>query len=199
MVRSPSPGNSSGEDDTGVRLTFLLTDDPATRRLWDHAFRLELEMSIGAELQLALRMLNTGGAAFTVSGALHSYLAVGGIGQIHLTGLENAAYLDTVGSPQVRRQDGPLVIDREVDRNYRHAAPVAVHDAGLHRTLTITGSGSQCTVVWNPWIDKAKTLTDLPDPAYQNFICVETANTWEDLITLAPGESHTLATTVRVR
>ena len=39
-----------------------LTDSEATQRLWPHAFRLTMEMHIGAELRLALRMENTGTA-----------------------------------------------------------------------------------------------------------------------------------------
>ena len=186
------------ENEAGVLLCFTLVDDDETRRLWPHAFRLEMTMNIGAELRLALRMVNTGDEPFTITGALHTYLAVGDVRRITIEGLDGADYLDTVGTNVVRRQVGDVVFDREVDRNYRNAGEVQVKDASWGRLVSVRGEGSRCTVVWNPWIDKAAALSDVPDADYQRFVCVETANAWEDRILLAPGAAHVLATTVRV-
>lgn len=190
--------SDAGEDEAGVLLRFTLADDDESRRLWPHAFRLEMTMNVGAELRLALRMVNMGDAAFTITGALHTYLAVGDIRRVTIEGLDGAEYLDMVGTKEVRRQDGNIVFDQEVDRDYRSAAEVRVKDAALGRVLTVLGEGSHCTVVWNPWIDKAAALSDVPDADYQRFVCVETANAWEDRITLKRGEAHTLAATVWV-
>jgi glucose-6-phosphate 1-epimerase len=88
--------------------------------------------------------------------------------------------------------------DREVDRNYHTADDVTLKDASLDRRIVIRGSGSHTAVVWNPWIEKSKTLSDLPDEDYHRFVCVETANAWRDHVTVPPGGQHTLATTVRV-
>ncbi len=187
------------EDAAGVELLFILTDSAETRLLWPQAFRLELTMRIGAELKLSLRMVNTGDCPYTVTGALHSYVAVGDIRQVHVTGLEGADYLDeTASPPQVRRQEGAIRFAEEVDRDFRSAAPVRIHDAALGRVVEVEGSGSQCCVVWNPWIDKAKSLADLPDEGYERFVCVETANAWEDRVVLAPGAEHVLSTVLRL-
>lgn len=186
------------EDESGVRMAFTLADREETRRLWPHAFRLTMEMHIGAALNLALRMENTGDTAFTVTGALHTYLAVGDVRQVSVGGLDGSEYLDTTGTPAVRRQEGDVTFDREVDRNYAGSAEVSINDVSLARVITVRGSGSRSTVVWNPWIDKTRTLTDMPDGDYLKFVCVETANAWRDRITLVPGETHTLATTLAV-
>ena len=186
------------EDAAGVRMVFTLTDSEETLRLWPHAFRLTMEMHIGAGLKLALRMENTGDTPFTVTGALHAYLAVEDVRQISIAGLDGAEYLDTAGPPAVRRQEGAITFDREVDRNYAGSADVTVNDGSMERVITVRGSGSRCTVVWNPWIDKTRTLTDMPDGDYLKFVCVETANAWRDSINVAPGEAHTLATTLVV-
>lgn len=186
----------SSEDDAGVRLQFALVDTPETHALWPHRFRLLLTMDIGEMLHVALRMENTGANDFTVTGALHTYLAVGAISQVTAKGLHGAEYRDATEIPAIRRQDGDVMFDREVDRDYEMSGAVTLCDRNLNRNISIQGTGSQCTVLWNPWIAKTATLKDLPEEAYRHFVCVETANAWRDSIVVAPGASHTLGTTV---
>ena len=190
--------SASAEDENGVSLRLTLTDDEKTRKLWPSPFRLEMEMRIGKELYLALHMTNTGTEPVSISGALHTYLAVGDIREVRLEGLDGTEYLDTVGPHQRRHQNGDVVFEGEVDRGYFTSADVQVKDAALQRVVTVHGSGSACRVVWNPWIAKAAALADLPDEDYLRFVCVETANAWEDAVTIPPGASHTLATTLSV-
>lgn len=188
----------SSENAAGVTLEFALQDEAGTRRIWPHAFRLELEMVLGAEVHLSLCMTNRGEAPFTITGALHTYLGVGDIRRVTVRGLDGAEYLDTVGTHQARKQTGDVVFDREVDRLYQASGEIRVKDESLNRILIVQGSGSHTAVVWNPWIDKARSLADLPDEDYQRFVCVETAHAWKDSVTLEPGAQHALATTVRV-
>ena len=46
------------------------------------------------------------------------------------------------------------------------------------------------TVVWNPWIEKAKAMSDFQDDGYLNMVCVE-VGTVAAPITLAPGATWT--------
>lgn len=186
------------ESAEGAWLLFVLTDDGATRAMWPHAFRLEYEMRLGAELRLSLRMHNPGSEAFQVTGALHSYFTVGDIRRTTVDGLQGAVYLDHADGDAVRTEQGVVRFSGEVDSDYLTSAPVTVADPALGRRLEIEGSGSGCTVVWNPWIEKARRLADLPDGDYEKFLCVETANAWRDRITVEPGGSHVLAATIRV-
>lgn len=188
----------TAETDAGVVLTFTLTDDPATRQLWPHAFMLQLRMTIGASLDLALQMTNTGDTPCTVTGALHTYFSVADIHQTRVGGLEGTEYLDQVQARGVHRQTGDVRISSEVDREYLTTRPVTIHDAASGRILTLGSSGSGCTVVWNPWIAKSRTLTDLPGAAWQHFLCVETANAWRDTILLPPGGRHVLRASISV-
>lgn len=189
---------SASEDSAAVSLVFRLQDDAETRKLWPHAFRLELEMRLGKEPHLSLRMRNTGDRPFTITGALHTYIAVGDISKVAVSGLDHMEYLDTVGIKTDRRQSGDVIFDREVDRNYRTAGEIRIKDEAWGRVISVQGTGSNTAVVWNPWIEKSKTLSDLPDEDYRKFLCVETANAWQDVVTIPSGGEHVLATRVRV-
>jgi glucose-6-phosphate 1-epimerase len=188
----------TGQTDAGVRLLLEFTDVAATRNSWPHGFRLVLEILLGKALSMTLRMQNTGDAAFPVTAALHTYLAIGDVEQIELTGLEGATYLDSVGPLELRQQQGSIRIAEEVDRIYHSQAPVEVHDSQLRRKLIISSSGHRSTVVWNPWISKAARLADLPDADYRKFVCVETAITSENPLLLGPGEVHEMTAAIEV-
>ena len=197
-TRAWEPGDFT-EDEHGVRLVFTLRDSEETRRLWPHAFHLELTMELGTSLHLSLRISNPGDAPFTITGALHTYLATGDIHQVRASGLDGVPYLDTVGPETQRTQAGDILFDHEVDRIYHTASPITLHDPAQRRDLIITGTGSQSAIVWNPWIAKTQTLADLPDADYTRFVCVETANARQDAITIPPGGHHVLATHIRIQ
>lgn len=187
--------DSASEDASGVALKFSFRDDAETLAIWPHPFHLTLECFIGNTVSLALTMQNTGESGFTVTGALHTYFTVGDISQVSIEGLDGIEYLDTRGGArQAHHQSGKITFASEVDSLYRTSAPVAIHDAAAQRIITVKPEGSNTAVVWNPWKEKAARLPDLPDEAYHDFVCVETANAWQDSITVAPGASHRLAT-----
>ena len=99
----------------------------------------------------------------------------------------------------MRPQSGPITISEEVDRIYLDTAgAITLHDAGLDRKIEVTREGSRSAVIWNPWIEKAKGLGDLPDEAYQDFVCIEAANARSDLYKLEKHQDHTLSTTIKV-
>lgn len=181
-----------GEANGGLFIRLGLSDSPATRALWPHPFRLELAVSVGASLDLALTAHNPGPAPYRFGGALHSYFTVGDVAQIRIGGLEGAAYLDQL-SGATHTQAGPVTIGAEVDRVYRETtAACVIDDPALGRRIRVAKAGSRSTVVWNPWAEKARRLADLGDDEYPQFVCVETALAFEDSVELAPGASHTL-------
>jgi D-hexose-6-phosphate mutarotase len=63
--------------------------------------------------------------------------------------------------------------------------------------LVVEKAGSNATVVWNPWIAKAKAMPDFGDDEWPGMLCIETCNVQQYAITLAPGESHTMIATIR--
>jgi len=185
-----------------TRIMLGLTDTADTRALWPHAFDLSLCVTVGAELQLALTTRNTGPAPFTLTQALHSYFSVADIAQAEVHGLDGIAYLDKAAGAggAVQQQSGAVRFDPEVDRIYTGAPPrLALRDGALARTVDLRSEGSRTAVVWNPGAAIAAGMADLPDGAYRRFVCVETANAADEVVTLLPGQAHTLAVTVGVR
>lgn len=181
---------------THTELTFQLDTRDVPSELWQHHTTAELTLKIGNELTASLLTTNRSDHQITIGGALHTYLEIGDIEQSTLSGLENTPYIDTTNNSR-HTQQGQLQIAGETDRIYHPATePVTIHDQPNNRHLTIRKSGSQSTIIWNPWIEKSRNLTDLPDDAYRNFICVEAANTTRDTHTLQPGQTHTLRTTI---
>jgi glucose-6-phosphate 1-epimerase len=182
-----------------VTLLFRLQSSPETRALWPHDFVCHLGISLGAQLEVSLMTQNLGAEPMIVTEALHTYLSVGDIQRTTVRGLAEARYLDTVGEPTQRQQDGDAIFDREVDRQYVSTAGVVIDDPTWERKIIVDKLGSGTTVVWNPWIEKSKRLADLPDEDYKRFLCVEAANAGETAVRILPGGQHVITTSVSVQ
>ncbi|WP_299875030.1 D-hexose-6-phosphate mutarotase [uncultured Cocleimonas sp.] len=177
---------TSGE----TQVTLCLNDTETTQKLWPHAFKLTLLVTIGKTLSLSLQTTNTGNDAFTITQALHTYFAIGDIKQTHVAGLDKVHYIDkTVKSDTPIEQMGDVIVDQEVDRIYTDAPSEITLCDEKNQQIKIRSSGSKTTVVWNPWAEGAAKMGDLSDDGYQYFICVETANAASDTIQIAPQES----------
>ncbi len=186
-------------DDRGtVSLILRLDSDEATRAHWPHDFSLRHKITLGARLDLQLELENVSAAPFQFEEALHTYLAVADVRAIGITGLEDTAYLDKVDGGQRKMQDAePIRITGETDRVYMNTTTACVlDDPKLARRITVEKSGSETTVVWNPWIAKAQAMADFGDDEWPTMMCIETANAGESAITLAPGAMHTMRATI---
>jgi len=190
---------TSDDADGTTRLTLGIGESDETRPLWPHAFDLRVEISVGAELEVALIARNTGAEPFVCTGALHSYFGVDAVQTVQIEGLEGRDYLDTANHYQRARQDGPIRIAAETDRIYLDTPDdCLIRDPQLERMIRVAKSGSRTTVVWNPWVEKARELRDMADDEYVEMVCVETANAADDQIVLAPGAEHRLAARIVV-
>jgi glucose-6-phosphate 1-epimerase len=178
-----------------TRVVLGLNDTAETRALWPHAFDLSLTIAVGPTLRLALTTRNTGSTPCEITQALHSYFAVGDIAQTRVSGLDGCVYIDKAAGAggAVRTQNGDVTVNAEVDRVYTGVpAQLTLVDGARSGRVRITAEGSRTTVVWNPWAAIAAGMADLKDDEHQRFVCVETANAADDVITLAPGAAHTL-------
>jgi D-hexose-6-phosphate mutarotase len=183
-----------------LRTVLELSAAAAARGGFPHELSLSLSVTVGRSLHLALTTRNQDGAPATVEEALHSYFAVSDVRQVRIRGLEGVGYVDkTAAMARKPGEAGPITIASETDRVYLGTAgTVTVEDPGSRRRLVVSKSGSATTVVWNPWIAKAKAMPDFGDDEWTRMLCVETANAGENAVTLVPGATHTMAATIEV-
>ncbi len=113
--------------------------------------------------------------------------------------MEDTDYIDKVYSYATKHQDAPVTITAETDRIYLDTKNTCViEDGDLNRKIVISKTGSNSTVVWNPWSEKAAAMKDLGDEDYNSFVCVETTNAGTDMVTIAPGHKHILGLRVSI-
>lgn len=189
------------DDGDDVVVVLELTDSPATRAsAWPHPFRATYRVTVGATLRLQLQVTSTADVPVTFEEALHTYLAVRDVRSVAVTGLEGTAYLDkTAGGTTVPGSAEPVRLTGETDRVYLGTrAGTTVHDPAGDRRVLVGKDGSDGTVVWNPWAEKAAAMADLADDEWTGMLCVETANLGGTAVTLAPGGSHTMTATLAV-
>lgn len=190
--------NTSHSDAGGATLEFTLTS-PGTLRGWPHTVEPSLTIRLDDRLHLTLTSHNRSQQTVALSQALHSYFAIGDIAQVAVEGLDGRPYIETLEDWQPREQDGDLLFTGETDRIYLDLpSRLSLRDAAAGRRITLETSGSRSAVLWNPWIDKARRLSQFADDAWQRMLCIETANVMDDQVCLEPGASHTLKVSIGV-
>lgn len=175
--------------ETTIRLQ--LTSSEETKKMWPYDFCAEMTVSVGRKLTTTLKMTNTSSELFEYSCALHSYFTLSSIENIVIEGLQNTKYQNQLQPGDFIQESNELSIAQAETRHYYDTeSPVVIADPVFRRRIRIDKSGSKVTTVWNPWKETCAAIPDLPDEAYQAFVCVETVNAFSDTITLVPGEVH---------
>jgi D-hexose-6-phosphate mutarotase len=177
----------------GATLRFHLPETSASA-MWP-PFTANYIVTVTSRLMLELIITNRSrDQQFTFENCLHTYFHVGDIGQVSIVGLKGATYLDKVDSyAQKTEKPDAIVISSEVDRTYLDTAgTVEIRDASLGRKILVEKSGSNSTVVWNPWIAKSQQMPDFGDDEYKQMVCVESGNVGRNKIVLPPGRSSLL-------
>jgi len=155
---------------------------------------LDYYVTIGKSLTAELVVTNYSDREFSFENCLHTYFTVGDINQVSVIGLQGVEYLDSLeGRMRKQEMNDAIRFTSEVDRVYVNAPhAVEIHDRALRRIIRVEKEGSASTVVWNPWITKAKAMADFGDNEYQRMICVESGNVAVNAISLAIGQEARL-------
>ena len=182
------------EPNGATRLTLRLVPNDKTRAQWDHACNVDLTVIIGDTLRMEMTTENTGTSDFVIGEALHTYLQIGDIGAVRVTGLEGCQYWDKVGGSELKNQVGAVSFTGEVDRVYINtSAECVIEDDKLKRHIHIKKSGSLSTVVWTPWAEKATKMGDMgQSDGWREMVCVESVNAIDNVVKVAAGTKHTL-------
>jgi glucose-6-phosphate 1-epimerase len=186
----------AGED---LHMTFTLGPTEISRNLGYDNFRLAYQLTIGRTLTMQLTVANDAAVPLVFEEALHTYYAVVDIHEVSLNGLEGVTYLDKNDNLQSKVQHGAITITEPTDRVYLSTtSPCVLHDIGSKRLITIAKTGSNTTVVWNPWESGAAKLPDLDPTEWHEFLAVETVNAAANAVTLAPSAHHVMEAHISV-
>ena len=185
------------ETDSLVVLS-LSFQDALSSDAWKYPFKLEytirLSLDDGGALITSMRIMNVGLVgedAFEFQCLQHTYIEVPDISKVSVLGLEGASYINQLSKGAVEKLlREPLKINQEVDWIFTGNSPPG---SPYDKVIVSLGEGNQgvltrrsfhvasvqmpCdAVVWNPWIEKSKKMSDFGDEEYRRMICVEPGN-----------------------
>lgn len=183
-----------------TRLVLQMLEPAESKRQLSYPHLLTITITVGETLRVDLATTNKADHPFMVGEALHTYFNVSDVSKIHITGLDDTLYADKVSNYERRVERHDVRFDGEFDRVYLNTtADCVIHDANLGREIRISKSGSESTVIWNPWAEKAQQMGDMgAADEWRQMICVETANALENSVVISPGRTHTMSVEYRV-
>jgi len=165
------------EADQSQEITLILTDDEATRAIWDFKFELWYIIKLTkGQLETRFIVRNTGDKEFDFTSLLHTYIRLDNVDNATVSNLVNLEYTDKVKQGILVKENNELVkITGETDRVYYTTPNTHTIITGNENKLNIVIEKDNFpeTVVWNPWIEKAKSMADFGDDEYKKMICVE--------------------------
>lgn len=203
-------GKSSTEDalDTSsVKLDFGLDRNGISdehRKAWPLDFGLVYSVTLSKDsLQTVITVRNEGEESFDFQFLLHTYFRIKvysidtahqattnhlaqDISKVSVNGLGSVEYIDKVLDATSHTQSDPTIkFGGEVDRVYKDIKidTTSILEDGKPR-FDVIRDNVKDTVVWNPWIAKAKATADFsPDDGYKQMVCVEVGavNGWQKL------------------
>jgi glucose-6-phosphate 1-epimerase len=187
-------------EDGRLEIALVLQPNDAARNFGYAAFHLQYRVTIGPELKLELETRNDGTQPLVYEEALHSYFRVADIKRAFVSGLEGTTYIDkTDGFKRKAQGNQAMRIAKESDQVHLNTkAACFIDDPVSNRRIIIEKSGSDSTVVWNPWIEKSESMSDMAPDDWKEMLCIETANAADNAVHLSPGASHVLAVSIRV-
>jgi len=174
-------------DENRTKIILILKNSEETEKLWPYLFELQLEVIMSDRLELSLTTKNIGTKPFMITQALHTYLFIQDISSACVAGLDQTKYYDKLTDTYNNPQEGEVCFPNEVDRVYEN-----VKNSLRVENIEVQTIGSNTVVVWNPGEHFKNNFSDLSD--YQKMLCIESANTLNEEVTVEAGSTYTLKT-----
>lgn len=181
------------EQDDEIKVSLTLPMAQVDETYWPHKSKLKVEFILTSKLEVRLTTTNLSSETITFTQALHTYFPTPSIVDTKVDGLQGSKYIEFDEGPF--DQNELVGFARETDMVYTQA-PETQRIITPDGIIEVGRENSSSCVLWNPWIDKSKRLSNFADDEYHTMLCLEAANVMNDSAVVAPGESHTLATTI---
>lgn len=174
-----------------TKVSLQLCSSEETNAYWPHAFCAQLTVVVGSTMTVTLKVTNTSDVPFDYTCALHSYFSLSAIENLSIEGLQGTTYYNQNNGENGVQEESLLQIQEPVTRHYLDTeTPVVIEDSIFRRRIKVDKSGSKVTTVWNPGEETCAKIGDLPDDAWETFVCVEAVNAFDFPIQLASGQSY---------
>ncbi|KAH7482462.1 hypothetical protein PRIC1_006856 [Phytophthora ramorum] len=204
-----------GDDKSPTVATFSLDVSDDIKAMYPHDFALVYEVKLFANaLATSLHIQNKSDEEIAFQALLHTYLSADDVrdGGVVVESLKGLTYHDKVAAVQNTEERDVLGFAQETDSVYANAPSAVVvrmkRADGREQVVTIEKeafikSGASQTpqdsdvVVWNPWADKAKAMSDFGDEEYPTMLCVEPGRVSEQQ-KLPAGQTFTLQQAIKL-
>lgn len=191
--------SSSGGGGAPTAITLRLSSNASTLSLWPYTFECYFSLSLSDVLTTSMKVVNTHSSPFIFQSAVHSYYKVPHIKDVKINGLYGVSLIDFLDNRSTSTESrSHVTVDSPVDRVYRNSPDsVQLISESEERIISIEKSGYNDTVVWNPWEEGNRSISDLAEGDFMRFVCIESGNV-VDPIQLTPGEAHVSVQTISV-
>uniref|UniRef100_A0A2C9KR95 glucose-6-phosphate 1-epimerase n=1 Tax=Biomphalaria glabrata TaxID=6526 RepID=A0A2C9KR95_BIOGL len=176
-----------------VIVLFMLEADEETLAMWNYKFRLVYTVVLTAtSLMSTLVVHNKDVKSLGFTCLLHTYLRVADIKHLRIEGLQGLIYVDKLKNGKEKKESREFVtVCKNYDRVYKDAPKRLNIVSGPEpvRNIELVTFNFPDIVVWNPWEEKAKEMSDFDDDGYTEMICVEPGKVLVP-ITLEAGQQY---------
>lgn len=184
------------KDANTTEVIFRLTHSQESLALWNYKFELEVKFTLSTMLSIELTTTNKDNRTFQITQALHSYFAISDIANITIKGVKNKPRFDALTN-QKSLQNEDITFNEEFDSVFQEVENEIILE-DKKSVIHINNENSSSVIVWNPWIEKSSSMSAMSADAYREFVCVESANAFEDFKIIEPNSSHTLKATFQL-
>ena len=163
-------------DEGTITAILELSDNEQTRAAWDYEFTLLYSITLThSSLELKIGVENGCLKPFDFTLLLHPYFSVSNVDAVSISGFENSQFFDkNKDSARVSQTQNEVKITSATDKIFQNViGPHALLDPNKNRVIVIHKENFPDTVVWNPWVEGAKKMSDFGDDEFAHMVCVE--------------------------